>query len=101
MEVRLYFYSQKKTTNQKMDDLSDQFYELMKKSLKENFWMYIVKISQVKGSFYLLIRKPRGKILNQNLKNVIDTVKNISDNFLTSTLKNQMILNINFFQILS
>ena len=63
--------------------------------------MYIVKISQVKGSFYLLIRKPRGKILNQNLKNVIDTVKNISDNFLTSTLKNQMILNINFFQILS
>ena len=101
MEVRLYSYSQKKTTNQKMDDLSDQFYELMKKSLKENFWMYIVKISQVKGSFYLLIRKPRGKILNQNLKNVIDTVKNISDNFLTSTLKNQMILNINFFQILS
>ena len=101
MEVRLYSYSQKKTTNQKMDDLSDQFYELMKKSLKESFWMYIVKISQVKGSFYLLIRKSRGKILNQNLKNVIDTVKNISDNFLTSTLKNQMILNINFFQILS
>ena len=54
MEVRLYSYSQKKTTNQKMDDLSDQFYELMKKSLKESFWMYIVKISQVKGSFFSL-----------------------------------------------
>ena len=43
--------------------------------------MYIVKIPQVKGSFYVLIRKPRGKILNQNLKNVIDTVTNISDKF--------------------
>ena len=43
--------------------------------------MYIVKVSQVKGSFYALIRKPRGKILNEDLKNMINHVKNISEKF--------------------
>ena len=41
--------------------------------------MYIVKVSQVKGSFYALIRKPKGKTLNEDLKNLINYVKNISE----------------------
>ena len=62
-----------------MIDLLDRFHESIEKSLKQKFWMYTVKVSQVKGSFYALTRKPRGKILNEDLKNMINHVKNISE----------------------
>ena len=51
-----------------MEDLLDRFYERLEASLKQKFNQYIAKVSQVKGSFYVLIRKLRGKILNNDLK---------------------------------
>ena len=64
-----------KPTTKKMDDLLGRFYENMKFSLKRKFSRYIVKLSQVKGSFYVLMRKPRGKTLNDNLNFMFENVK--------------------------
>ena len=42
-----------------MDDLIDIFFEQL--SLTQKFPRYIVKVSQVKSSFFALIKKPSGK----------------------------------------
>ena len=41
-----------------MDDLLHRVFEQMESSLMRKFPCYIVKVSQVKGSFFVLIRKP-------------------------------------------
>lgn len=84
-----------------MIDLLDRFHESIEKSLKQKFWMYIVKVSQVKGSFYALIRKPRGKILNEDLKNMINHKKIFRKKFFKSILKTQAASDINFFHTLN
>ena len=61
-----------------MDDILDRFFEKLESSLRIEFYRYIVKISQVKGSFYVLIRKPIGKILGDDLNILFKMVKNIS-----------------------
>ena len=48
-------------------------------SFAEEFPRYIVKVSQVKGSFYVLVRKLRGKILNNDLEILFKYVKSISN----------------------
>ena len=50
-----------------MDDLLHRSFEKLERSLKREFYQYIVKLSQVKRSFYVLIRKPRGNILGGDL----------------------------------
>ena len=62
-----------------MEDLLDRFYETMEFSMKQKFNRYIVKLSQVKGSFYVLIRKPRGKILGDDLRFMIENVKYLAE----------------------
>lgn len=62
-----------------MEELLDKFYENLEFNLQREFSRYIVKVSQVKGSFYVLIKKPRGKILGKSLRNMIDDVKYISE----------------------
>ena len=62
-----------------MEELLDKFYENLEFNLQREFSRYIVKVSQVKGSFYVLIKKPRGKILGKRKKNMIDDVKYISE----------------------
>ena len=47
-------------------------YEFFKEII--DFW-----VSEVKGSFYALVKKPRGKILGENSKKLFDEVKYISE----------------------
>lgn len=63
------------------ENLLDRFYEALELFIKRKFdtYGYIVKIPQVKGSFYGLIRRPRGKILHENLKYMIDNINYISE----------------------
>ena len=51
----------------------------MELTIKEKFNRYILKVSQIRGSFYVLIRKPRGKILGDDLRFMIDNIKYISE----------------------
>ena len=62
-----------------MEDLLDRFYKALKFYLKRKFDRYIVKVSKVKGSFYVLVRKLRGKILNDELPFMINNAKFISE----------------------
>ena len=62
-----------------MEDLLDRFYENMEFFLKRKFSQYIVKVSQVNESFYVLIRKSKGKILNEDLKFIFKNVQYISE----------------------
>ena len=57
-----------------------RFFEALERRFKQEFPRHIVTVSQVKGSFYVLIKKPSGKILRENLKHFIDDVKDISEN---------------------
>ena len=63
-----------------MDNLLDRFLEQLEISLTQKFPRYIAKVSQVKGSFCVLIKKPRGKFLNDDLKYLCDKIQYISEN---------------------
>ena len=73
-----------------MEELLDKFYEKLEFNWQQEFSRYIVKVSQVKGLFYVLIKKPGGKILGKSLKNMIDDVKYISEKVYKSILINQI-----------
>ena len=62
-----------------MEELFDSVIENLEFNLQREFSRYIVKVPQVKGLFYVLIRKPRGTILGESLKNMTDDVKYISE----------------------
>ena len=57
----------------------DKFYAILEFNLKREFSSYIMKVLQVKGSFFDLIRKAIKKILCENSKHMIDDVKYISE----------------------
>ena len=52
---------------------------MLKFSFQYEFSCYIFKVSEVKGSFYAFVKKPRGKILGENLKNLFGEIKYISE----------------------
>lgn len=81
----------------KMEDLLDHFYERLEASLKQKFNQYIAKVSQVKGSFYVLIRKLRGKILNNDLKFLFENLKHISVTIYNRFAEDSSLLRYNFF----
>ena len=62
-----------------MENLLDSSFNKLEQTLKNKFSDYIVKVSEMKGLFYVLIRKPRGKILNENLVDMFDSVKSLSE----------------------
>ena len=62
-----------------MEALLDRFYEDLDSALWEMFWRYIVKVSELKGCFFVLVKKPRGKILNEDIKVLCDNVQKISE----------------------
>ena len=62
-----------------MEELLDRFFETLEFNLQREFSRYIVKVSQIKGSFYVLIKQPRGKILGKNLKQLFDVVQYLSE----------------------
>ena len=62
-----------------MDKLLDKFFESLEFSFCHEFFCYIIKVSEVKGSFYVLVKKLRGKILGDNLRNLFNGVKYISE----------------------
>ena len=51
-----------------MDGVLDRLFEDLESVFSKEFHGYIVKISQVKKSFYVLVWKPRGEILGRDKK---------------------------------
>ena len=78
-----------------MENLLDMFFETMEFSMKRKFNMYIVKVSQVKEAFYVLIKKPRGKILGDDLMFMVENLKYILKKYIFY-IEIQVILDISF-----
>ena len=68
-------YGRKRDT----DDLVDRFFEELESRLCHKFPRYIVKVSQLNGSFFVLVKRPRRKILNDNRTFLYDTVQRLSE----------------------
>ena len=76
-------------------------FENLEISLRREFPHYLVKVSQVKKSFYVLIRKRRGKILDEKTKQLFDIVENNSNSLYQSQCRNCKDLIYSFFRILN
>ena len=47
------------------DAMLDRFFEGVEGNVKENFKQYHVKVSEMHGSFFVLVKRRRGKILGE------------------------------------
>lgn len=63
-----------------MEAVLDRMFNDLELSIVREMPQYFVKVSQVKKSFYALVRKPRGKILGWKKEKLFDTVEYISEN---------------------
>ena len=62
-------------------------FEDLQKSIFEEF-LYYVRVSQVKRSFFVLIRKKRGKIFGSRRDEMFRTVQNIAESIYQSYSRN-------------
>ena len=81
------FFWLKKTARKrkKTNVVLDPMFENLEMSLSRELYQYIVKVSQIKNLFYVLVRKPRGGgewILDCKKEKLLDVVENISKNIL-------------------
>ena len=84
-----------------MDELLDRFFERLEFSFQCEFSRYIIKISKVKGSFYVLVKKARGMILGDNLKHLFDNVKYLSEEIYNKFAENSNSFQYNYFHTLN
>ena len=61
-----------------MDTMLDRFFEETERNVKENFKQYYVKVSEMNGSFYVLVKRRRGKILGEKQKFLLDTLQKLT-----------------------
>ena len=80
-----------------MDVVLDRMFEGLKMSLSRELSQYIVKVSQVKKSFYVLVRKSRGEILGCKKEKLFDVAENISENIYYNYCRDCTELGYNFF----
>ena len=62
-----------------MDALLDRFYEDIEYAVKVQFREYYVKVSQFSSSFFVLVKRRRGKILGEKRNFLFDGLKKISE----------------------
>lgn len=55
-----------------MNVLLDRLYENIEFTVKKHFKGYIVKVSELKSSFFVLIKRYRGKVLGERRKFLFD-----------------------------
>ena len=62
-----------------MDTMLDRFFEETERNVKENFKQYYVKVSEMNGSFCVLVKRRRGKILGEKQKFLLDTLQKLTE----------------------
>ena len=63
-----------------MNALLDRFYEDINFSVKNKFRDYVVNVTELSSSFFVLIKKFRGNILGEKQKFLFDNLKEITEN---------------------
>ena len=84
-----------------MDNLLDRFYEDLDYEVKMRFTDYYVKVSQLKSSFSVLVKQPRGKILGDKRDFLFATIKRISEELYYEYCKLSCVFEKGFFLILN
>ena len=56
-----------------------KFFEKIERNVKENFKKYYVKVSEMNGSFLLLVKRRRGKKLVGKQKFLFDTLQKLTE----------------------
>ena len=62
-----------------MDALLEKFYEDIESNMKNMFSQYIVKVSELNSSFFVLIKQYRGEVLSEKQEELFGKVKSISE----------------------
>ena len=62
-----------------MDTMLVKFFEKIERNVKENFKKYYVKVSEMNGSFLVLVKRRRGKILVGKQKFLFDTLQKLTE----------------------
>ena len=81
----------------KTDAALDSMFEDLETSLTKEFPYHLVKVSQVKKYFYVLIRRRRGNILNETRKQLFGIAENVSKSIYYNHCRNYKDLTYNFF----
>lgn len=79
----------------------DPMFGDLEMSLSRELSQYIVNVSEVKNSFYVVVGKPRGKILGCKKEKVFDLVENVSKNIYYNYCRDSTELGYIFSLILS
>ena len=61
-----------------MDGLLDRFFEDMEAAVNSRFPYYFVKVSELKRSFFVLIKRSRGNIFGFRKKVLLDDLKKVT-----------------------
>ena len=80
-----------------MDDLLDRFFEELESHLQGKFPRYIVKVPQLNGSFFVLLKRPRGKILGNNRTFLYGTVQRLSEDIYKEFARDSTEFSHNYF----
>ena len=62
-----------------MDTMLVKFFEKIERNVKENFKKYYVKVSEMNGSFLVLVKRRRGKKLVAKQKFLFDTLQKLTE----------------------
>ena len=68
-----------------------------KSCLWHKFPRYFVKVSQLNGSFFVLVKRSRGKILGENRRFFFDTVQRLSEDIYKNYARNCSEFSHNYF----
>ena len=80
-----------------MDDLLDRFFEELESRLQDKFPRYIVKVSQLNCSFFVLVKRPRGKILGNNRTFLYGTAQRLSEDIYKMFARDSTEFSHNYF----
>ena len=77
----------------------DRMFDYLHVSLSREFpnYLYHLKVSEVRKSFYAQIRKKRGKILGDSRKELFEDVKNITENVYNNYARSCNKITFNYF----
>ena len=70
-----------------MDTMLDRIFEETEGNVKENFNQYYVKVSEMNGSFFVLVKRRRRKIFGEKHKFFFDTLQKTDRRYLFKIFK--------------
>ena len=84
-----------------MNNLLDRLFDELEYAVRSQFGEYIVKLSELKSSFFVLIKRKRSKTLRLKGKQMFENLKKITEKIYDSTLGFHLLFIETIFHILN